>query len=114
MERKNKAGIRDTLIANLKYYRERKGISQGKLSELIDKGTSYLSSVESKKRGMSLESVEDLATVLDVPYHKLVMERDEISYPDYDKEDFLIELREEFSDFFENKLQAFSDGMKKK
>lgn len=58
------------------YYRKLKGLSQEQLAELIDKNVSFLGSVEAPNidRTISLDTLFDIAAVLDVPAYKFLME----------------------------------------
>ena len=58
------------------YYRKLKGISQEQRAELIDKNVSFLGSVEAPNidRTISLDTLFDIAAVLDVPAYKFLME----------------------------------------
>ncbi len=58
------------------YYRKLRGLSQEQLAELIDKNVSFLGSVEAPNidRTVSLDTLFDIAAVLDVPAYKFLME----------------------------------------
>ena len=50
----------------IRHYRKKRGMSQSYLSEKIEKSPTYLSYVESGLRGISLETLIDLANALNV------------------------------------------------
>lgn len=53
-------------IENLKYYRNKKGISQAKLAELCDCGTGTIGSIESARQNPSFDLLFKISEVLDV------------------------------------------------
>ena len=44
----NMNSIRETFVNNLKYYRKEKGLSQEKLSYLVEKSIAYINQIENK------------------------------------------------------------------
>ena len=62
------------LGARVKSCRRKKGFSQSKLSELIDKSPTYLSFIETGNKGMSLETFVDIANALDVSADELLID----------------------------------------
>lgn len=89
-------------------------IKQEKLSVRLNKNEKYLSQIETQNRNMPLPVLQQLAEELGLPCHKLLMERSSVSYEDYDKEDFVMELKEEVVEFLTKKVDSFKDGIKKK
>jgi transcriptional regulator with XRE-family HTH domain len=53
-------------IANLKYYRGEKGLSQAKLAELCDCGTGTIGSIEAARQYPSFDLLFKIANVLEV------------------------------------------------
>lgn len=53
-------------IANLKYYRNKKDISQAKLAELCDCGTGTIGSIESARQFPSFDLLFKIADVLEI------------------------------------------------
>lgn len=53
-------------IENLKYYRNKKGISQAKLAELCDCGTGTIGSIESARQNPSFDLLYKMADVLEI------------------------------------------------
>ncbi len=60
------------------YYRRLRGMTQEQLAEKIDKNTSFLSSVEAPNvdRTISLDTLLDIAKVLDVPAYRFLKNDD--------------------------------------
>lgn len=58
----------------VQYYRKLKGLTQEQLAEKIDKSTAFLGSVEAPNidRAMSLDTLFDIAEVLDVPPYRFL------------------------------------------
>lgn len=61
------------------YYRRLRGYTQEQLAELINKDTSYLGGIEAPgvERGLSLDTLFDIADALKVPPYKLLIDDDE-------------------------------------
>lgn len=60
----------------ISYYRKMKKITQAKLSEKINKNTSFIGAIEAPNvvgRVPSLDTLFDIAKVLEVPAYKLLM-----------------------------------------
>ena len=58
---------------NLRFYRNKKGFTQEKLSEICGISTDYLSQIERGKRTPSFRRMELIAKALDVEVYKLFM-----------------------------------------
>ena len=56
---------------NIAYYRKARGLSQEKLSELIDISRTHMSRIETADCAVSLDVIFDICDVLDVPIEKL-------------------------------------------
>lgn len=63
--------LRDVFIQNLKFNRKRKGITQEKLSELINMSPSYINAIETKSSFPQPEVIEKIAQVLSIPPYEL-------------------------------------------
>ena len=57
---------------SIRHFRTKRGLSQSYLSELIDKSPTYISYVESGLRCISLDTLVDLANVLNVTADNLL------------------------------------------
>lgn len=60
------SGYREEFIANLKYYRKQKGITQEKLAELCNVATSTIGCIESFQQYPSFELLFKIAEVLEI------------------------------------------------
>jgi transcriptional regulator with XRE-family HTH domain len=58
--------LRKILAANMKFYRNQRGLSQEKLAEIADTATNYIALIETGKRFPSLKMLEKLAKGLNV------------------------------------------------
>ena len=56
---------------NIAYYRKARGLSQEKLSELIDISRTHMSRIETADCAVSLDVIFDICDVLDIPLEKL-------------------------------------------
>lgn len=56
---------------SLKKYRQAKGLSQEKLSEISSLHRTYISAVERGTRSISLNNIQKIATALDIEVYKL-------------------------------------------
>lgn len=61
----------EKLGKNIKKYRLAKGLSQEKLSELLDVNSKFIGHVERVERNISLTKLIELAQILDVPMNLL-------------------------------------------
>jgi transcriptional regulator with XRE-family HTH domain len=68
-------GIRQIFIQNLKYYRKQAGLTQEKLAEIIGMSTSYIGDMEARERFPSAETIDKIATALNIPVSTLFNER---------------------------------------
>lgn len=57
---------------NLRFYRQRKKISQEKLSALLDKNINYINMIEGGKSVPPLSVIEQIAAILEVEPHCLL------------------------------------------
>ena len=62
----------------ISYYRKLRGLTQEKLAEMIDKNLAFIGAVEAPNinRMVSLDTLFDIAEVLDVPPYKFLSEDD--------------------------------------
>ncbi len=65
-----------TIGLKISYYRKLRGLTQEQLAEKIDKNLAFIGAVEAPNinRTISLDTLFDIATVLDVPPHKFLLE----------------------------------------
>ena len=61
------------------YYRKLRGITQEQLAEKIEKSAAFIGHVEAPNisKAVSLDTLFDIAAVLDVPVHKFLVFEDE-------------------------------------
>ena len=62
----------------ISYYRKLRGLTQEKLAEMIDKNLAFIGAVEAPNinRTVSLDTLFDIAEVLNVPPYKFLSEDD--------------------------------------
>ena len=82
---------------NLKYYRRKKGISQEKLSELINFGVTYITEIESRHKFPRPETIDLIAEHLGIEPWQLFQ-------PIPQQQDFLSEKKDELADIIYNSL----------
>ena len=58
--------LRSILGANVKRYRNFKGLSQAKLAEILDISPNFISDIETGKRWLSSDTLVNLANYLDI------------------------------------------------
>lgn len=63
-----------TIGLKISYYRKLRGLTQEQLAEKIDKNLAFIGAVEAPNvnRTVSLDTLFDIATVLDVPAYKFL------------------------------------------
>ncbi len=76
-----KDSLETTFRENLRFYRNRKKLSQEKLSALLDKNINYINMIEGGKSIPPLSMIEKIAEILDIkPYSLLISHNDEESF----------------------------------
>ena len=63
---KMKKTLQQIFMANLKYYRKQKGLSQMGLSEMCDTTSNYIGQIEMGRRIPSFDKIEKIAKALDI------------------------------------------------
>ena len=74
-----KSEVKIAFGATVRSWRKRLGVSQEELAERADLHRTYISDVERGARNLSLESIEKLASALEVPISALFAEADTVS-----------------------------------
>ena len=64
-------GIRTVFIANLRYFRKQKGLTQTMLSVPLDKGMNYVASIENGQSFPPPETIDQIAQILGIKPSKL-------------------------------------------
>ena len=67
----NKSMLDKRVGANIRFERERKGISREELAEMLDLTVSHLGLIERGERGTTALTLEKLANILNLPIDKL-------------------------------------------
>ena len=62
---------------NVKYYRQRIGLSQEAFAEKCGMHRTYISAIECFRRSISLENIQRIADALDIEAYKLLLENNE-------------------------------------
>lgn len=62
---------------NVKYYRNRLGLSQEAFAEKCGLHRTYISAIECYRRSISLENIQRIANALGVDTYKLFVERED-------------------------------------
>lgn len=62
---------------NVKYYRQRIGLSQEAFAEKCSMHRTYISAIECFRRSISLENIQRIADALDIEAYKLLLENKE-------------------------------------
>ena len=62
---------------NVKYYRQRIGLSQEAFAEKCGMHRTYISAIECFRRSISLENIQRIADALDIETYKLFLENKE-------------------------------------
>ena len=63
----------DNIKNNIKKYRNNKGFTQEKLSELAGVSTDYISEIERGKKVPSIKRLDKIAAALGIPAYKILM-----------------------------------------
>lgn len=65
---------REIFKRNLKYYRKKRGFTQEQLAELVNCNPKYISEIESRNKFPSAETIDALASVLEISAAQLFEE----------------------------------------
>lgn len=95
--------FQDDFIANLKFYRKEKGISQEKLAEICDCATGTIGCIECGKTLPSFEMIVKIAVALKIHPADLFL-RNASSTVSETKKILLTELLPQIEDFVEKRL----------
>jgi len=66
--------FQDIFIENLRFWRKKKGISQQKLSEMVNISPNYLNAVENGKNFPSPEVIQNISDTLEILPYQLFLE----------------------------------------
>ncbi|MDA4848588.1 helix-turn-helix domain-containing protein [Hoeflea poritis] len=69
--------LRETFAANLRYYRQEKGVSQEDLAHRAGLDRTYISSLERSVYSASIDVIEKVALVLEVEPHRFLKVRNQ-------------------------------------
>ena len=69
--------LKETLGKNIRYYRYKNEYSQQTLAELLDISVTYMSDIECGKSNVSLDLIEKIAHLFELPYAKLFEQNEE-------------------------------------
>ena len=106
---------REIFKRNLKYYRKKKGLTQEQLAELVNCNPKYISEIESRNKCPSAETIDALASVLEISAAQLFEEEGSPrNMAAFDKEQFTQELvsglhqliRQDVLSFLERRLDG--------
>ena len=108
------ANIQTVLGNNVRRLRNRKGWSQIFLADRLDVSVSFISIIESGQRGVSLQLIEDIANVFEVPVPYLFTDYDDktSSYSGIEKAE-LVELRNDLKEGISDYIDSFFVRRKK-
>lgn len=91
--------LTDLYIANIKFLRIQRKMSQDRLSELADISPSFLSDIENGKKFGSFETFAKIANALDVePYELLLPSNKTISYDSRKTKELMRQLHKNLDD----------------
>lgn len=110
--------IKKILGNNIRNLRTAKGWTQGYLADVLELTPSFLTLVESGQRGMSLEVVEKLAEIFNIPIASLFIDHDNLPDTTEDKlylrNSELKHLKEKLSSEIQKSLDTSIDALMNK
>ena len=90
--------LRNIFVDNLKYYRQKKQMSQLTLATELEKSANYINGIENNNTFPSIEMIEKISLVLGIPAEKLFAVRSEnASTVAVDRRKFASEFSEQLS-----------------
>lgn len=99
--------LRTIFTENLKFYRKNAGFSQQQFAERCEISTNYLSEIEREQKFPSIETIERLASELNIPAYVLFMNDKTVS-----SADFKLLIKKRNSEFSEKLLFEVSKTLK--
>lgn len=66
--------MQEKFVENLRFWRKKRGISQLKLSEMVNISPNYLNAVENRKNFPSPEIIQDISDALEILPYQLFLE----------------------------------------
>ena len=80
---KETKGIDTILPEQIRFYRQKKGLTQGQLSELVNVTEHYIAEVENAIKFPSIDLIKSISSALNVPLYNLMQSQDNISETNY-------------------------------
>lgn len=81
---KSEKSIQSILPERIRYYRSKKKLTQGQLSELLNVTEHYIVEIENSLKFPSIELIKSISKVLEVPIYNLMQAPDSCDLEDYD------------------------------
>ena len=92
--------LREIFIQNLKYYRKQKGLTQEKLSEILNKGFNYINTIECGKSVPPIDMIEKIAIALEIPPARLLYEKGcPYNVVAFDEKEFINDISSELTEY---------------
>lgn len=79
----NTKDIEKILPERIRFYRQKHGLTQGQLSELVDVTEHYIAEIENALKFPSMDLIKNISTVLNVPIYSLMQTQENIDLNKY-------------------------------
>jgi transcriptional regulator with XRE-family HTH domain len=96
-------------IENLRFWRKKRGISQLKMSEMVNISPNYLNAVENGKNFPSPEVIQHISETLDVLPYQLFLENPAQETPENLMVFNLLEKKQKFINEFKNLIKKYEE-----
>ena len=106
---------KEIFATNLRKFRKKSGLSQGKLAEKVEVSTHHIAMIETARNFPTPGIIERIADILDIQVYELFLEED--SFLEELKQlrlDIRSDIRQELEDYFGNKSMNSQNKTDKK
>jgi transcriptional regulator with XRE-family HTH domain len=101
--------FQEIFIENLRFWRKKRGISQLKLSEMINISPNYLNAVENGKNFPSPEVIQHISETLELMPYQLFLENPVIDIPQNLMAFNLLEKKQRFINEIKNLIKKYEE-----
>jgi len=96
-------------IENLRFWRKKRGLSQQKLSEMVNVSPNYLNAVENGKNFPSPEVIQQISDILELMPYQLFLEQPEEAAPVGTATSDLMVIKQQFVKDISDLLQKYRE-----
>lgn len=87
--------VETPLPERIRYYRQKQGLTQGQLSELVNVTEHYIAEIENKLKFPSMELIKKISLALNVPIYNLMQSLENIELSKYSELRAILNTKDE-------------------